>query len=105
MNIILDEDVKKAFKKAAKLWEANTCINFTEDASAKNRIKVITGSGCQSHVGKNGGEQTMMLGSGCAYTHMAAHEIGHALGFMHTIQRHDRDQFITIKKEAISVNN
>ncbi|PIO65735.1 astacin [Teladorsagia circumcincta] len=67
---------------------------------AKNRIKIHPGPTCNSFVGKNGGEQTMMLGSSCAYTYMAAHEIGHALGFMHTFQRHDRDKYITLNENA-----
>ncbi|PIO72192.1 astacin [Teladorsagia circumcincta] len=98
---MLYNDVRTAFQRAAKLWESNTCINFTEDASAKNRIKIHPGPTCNSYVGKNGGEQTMMLGSSCAYTYMAAHEIGHALGFMHTFQRHDRDKYITLNENAI----
>ncbi|KAK6022908.1 astacin [Ostertagia ostertagi] len=100
----LYDDVSDAFRKGAKLWESNTCINFTENPTAKDRIKVYPGQGCHSSVGRDGGEQLMSMGYGCTYTYITAHEIGHALGFVHTLARHDRDDFIKINKEAISNN-
>ncbi|VDO98319.1 unnamed protein product [Heligmosomoides polygyrus] len=66
--------------------------------SAEDRIVVApgNGNGCWSYIGKVGGEQTMLLGSGCELVSIAAHEIGHALGFFHTMSRHDRDSHVSI---------
>ncbi|KAK6055819.1 astacin [Cooperia oncophora] len=53
------------------------------------------------YVGKLGGEQKLSLGRGCETVSIAAHELGHALGFFHTMSRHDRDEFITVNKHNI----
>nr|CDJ84802.1 Peptidase M12A domain containing protein [Haemonchus contortus] len=97
--------VQSVFVKAAKLWEKDTCINFTKDSSAEDTIKVFAGDGCFSWVGRLGGEQNVSLGYGCETVGTAAHEIGHALGFFHTMSRYDRDEFITVNAENIESPN
>ncbi|VDO88375.1 unnamed protein product, partial [Heligmosomoides polygyrus] len=97
---------QRAFIKGAELWEKDTCIDFIYDStaappcllSATDRIVVAPGNGigCWSSIGKVGGEQSILLGSGCEMVHIAAHEIGHALGFYHTMARHDRDYHVII---------
>ncbi|KAK6061626.1 shTK domain protein [Cooperia oncophora] len=96
--------MRSSFEKGAKLWEQDTCINFTRNPFAKDRIMVFPEDGCWSYVGKLGGEQKLSLGSGCETVSIAAHEIGHALGFFHTMSRHDRDDFITVNKHNIKVD-
>ncbi|XGW33507.1 hypothetical protein V3C99_017711 [Haemonchus contortus] len=89
------DKVRSVFKKAAKQWMDSTCVDFKENKSAKDRIGVFMGDGCWSYVGRNGGLQNLSLGTGCEKVRIAAHEIGHALGFVHTHARHDRDDYIT----------
>ncbi|KAK6029744.1 astacin, partial [Ostertagia ostertagi] len=103
----IKDNIRNAFAKAAKLWESNTCINFTENPSANARVRVFSGQGCYSYVGKlkERGEQLMSLGYNCATLDIVAHEIGHTLGFIHTHSRHDRDNFIKVKTENIAVNS
>ncbi|RCN25509.1 astacin, partial [Ancylostoma caninum] len=43
------------------------------------------------------------LGKGCESVGVgiAAHELGHAIGFFHTQSRHDRDSFITFNVQNV----
>ncbi|WKX98409.1 hypothetical protein Q1695_013808 [Nippostrongylus brasiliensis] len=88
--------MKSAFIKGAKQWQDDTCIDFKEDKDATDRIFVFPEDGCWSYVGRLGNEQKLSLGNGCESVSTAAHEIGHALGFYHTMSRHDRDNHITV---------
>ncbi|KAK6017704.1 astacin, partial [Ostertagia ostertagi] len=63
-----DEKMRRAFVKGAKLWEKDTCINFTKNPFAQDRILVFPEDGCWSYVGKLGGEQKLSLGRGCETT-------------------------------------
>lgn len=57
-------------------------------------IQFISGSGCASYVGKQGGRQDIVIGS-CSKGSIA-HEILHAAGLWHEQSREDRDNYITI---------
>ena len=51
---------------------------------------------CCSNVGRVGGAQTLVLGSGCGVFGIVLHEIGHAIGFWHEQSRPDRDDFVEV---------
>ncbi|RCN30477.1 shTK domain protein [Ancylostoma caninum] len=93
--------VKSVFRKGAGLWQKDTCIDFVEDSSARDRIRVFVEDGCWSYIGRLGKEQDLSLGDGCETVGIAAHEIGHAIGFWHTHARHDRDKFITFNAHNV----
>ncbi|KIH65169.1 astacin [Ancylostoma duodenale] len=93
--------VKRVFRKGAGLWQKDTCIDFVEDSSARDRIRVFRGEGCWSYIGSLHNQQDLSLGIGCDTVGTAAHEIGHAIGFWHTQSRHDRDQFITFNAHNV----
>jgi hypothetical protein len=59
-----------------------------------------TGSICKSYVGRIGGLQPVWLPPGCEAPEIA-HEIMHALGFVHEQNRTDRDQFINVDMNNI----
>ncbi|XGW17480.1 hypothetical protein V3C99_002241 [Haemonchus contortus] len=92
----LSARAQRAFMTGADMWQKYSCLNFTYNPDAKNRVKVEPGKGCWSRLGKIGGEQTISLGVGCDVPGIAAHEIGHTIGFWHTMARYDRDNFITL---------
>ncbi|KAK6054131.1 astacin [Cooperia oncophora] len=79
-----------------KYIQARTCIDFIEDATATNRIRVFNGGGCYSSLGMVGGEQDLSLAGYCIVVGTVAHEFTHALGSLHMQSRNDRDTYITV---------
>lgn len=52
---------------------------------------------CWSFLGQTGGSQILSLQTpGCMWSGVAAHELMHALGFVHEQSRSDRDNYVTI---------
>ncbi|RCN47492.1 astacin [Ancylostoma caninum] len=51
---------------------------------------------CASDVGKVGGWQDLYLGESCEDFGGMAHELGHALGLLHTMSRRDRNDYIFV---------
>ncbi|EPB70456.1 astacin [Ancylostoma ceylanicum] len=58
-------EVRSVFKKGARLWMKDTCIDFFESSSAPDRIRVFRAAGCWSYIGRIGGQQDLSLGKGC----------------------------------------
>uniref|UniRef100_A0A0K0DKJ5 Astacin domain-containing protein n=1 Tax=Angiostrongylus cantonensis TaxID=6313 RepID=A0A0K0DKJ5_ANGCA len=59
--------VKRVFRKAALIWEAETCIDFREDSEAEDKVVVHMGGGCFSSIGRVGGVQYISLGKDCTW--------------------------------------
>ena len=55
---------------------------------------------CRSHIGRNGGQQKILLDTGCGRANVI-HVIIHALGFGHEHSRKDRHEYVTIQYENI----
>ncbi|ETN83624.1 astacin [Necator americanus] len=96
-----DPEIRRIFRKGVELWEKDTCIDFRMNSRARNRIRLFRENGCWSYVGNLNRLQDLSLGRGCESVAIAAHEIGHALGFFHTQSRHDRDEFITFNPHNV----
>lgn len=92
-------------RAAMDLISSETCIDFQEITSPKKRpsdyLSIADRGGCWSFVGKTGGVQPISLGPGCKNLGKAAHELIHALGFIHEHQRSDRDNYVDIFLENV----
>ncbi len=81
---------------------SGTVIQFVPFDGTQEDVMVFQeGTGiCKSYVGRVGGKQPLWIAPGCRPDDIA-HEIMHALGFVHEQNRSDRDQFITMNPENI----
>lgn len=67
----------------------------------KDAIVFVNGTGaCKSYVGRVGGHQPIWLSDSCGASEVA-HEIMHALGFIHEQNRIDRDRSIAVNLEEV----
>lgn len=89
---------RSVMRDAMDRWEDVTCLRFVYRSSQTDYILWRTDDdGCYSDsIGRDGGQQTINLGSGCLTVGIAVHEIGHAIGFWHEQSRSDRDAFVNI---------
>ncbi|CAG7728097.1 unnamed protein product [Allacma fusca] len=95
---------KKDIQKGFGLISSATCVKFREATSKDVDYAFIKrGSGCNSYVGKIGGEQIVNLESNgfCTTPGVVAHEMLHAIGFYHEMQRPDRDDNVIVLWENI----
>ena len=88
-------------------WEEKTNYRFVVRTNEPDWVTFRPGTGCSSHVGRQGGQQFVNLAGGCLRG-QTIHEIGHVIGLWHEQSREDRDLFVQIKWaniEAASVHN
>lgn len=84
-------------------WEANTRVRFEARTNQTDFVEFVSGSGCKSFVGKQGGSQLLTLGPDCTMGN-CIHEIGHCLGLFHEQSRIDRDAHVQVLWENIQAN-
>ncbi|CAB1318744.1 unnamed protein product [Coregonus sp. 'balchen'] len=93
-------DRKETMLAAFKMISDQTCIRFHEYTNEINYIEFISGTGCASYVGFQGGAQHLYFGSACNEGNLC-HELMHALGLHHEHTRPDRDQYVTVQWDNV----
>lgn len=71
-----------------------------ESPPSEGIVFTVTDEHCYSYLGRMGGWQPIYLSSECQPKEIA-HEVLHALGFVHEQSRADRDQYVEIVWDAI----
>lgn len=86
--------------QAIALFEG-TAVHFVPYTNQEDALVFGIGNEhCKSYVGMIGGKQPIWLSAECGPTEIA-HEIMHALGFVHEQNRSDRDDFIQVNFDNI----
>ena len=101
----LPEAQQAAATNAVAHWNTHSRLSLVARDAANaaefpDFIRYSPGSGCSSNVGRQGGPQTVSLGSGCFFG-QAVHETGHTIGLWHEQSREDRDSFVRIVFENV----
>lgn len=102
--------------KAFNHYHTHSCIRFQEWTGETDYVHIFFNSNsgaCWSAIGKTGGQQLLSLGRNCWFKGIGnkllkslintlkkflsvVHELGHAIGFPHEMNRADRDDYIKI---------
>jgi len=94
----------RAIAEAVAQWNAVSGVTLTRiepDAPVPfDHLVFLSGPGCASWVGRQGGPQEVWIGPSCDRGSVL-HEIGHALGLEHEHTRSDRDAHVRIVWENI----
>merc|ERR1711963_946212 len=85
--------------------EENSCIRFVPRTTEHDYVDIIPGGGgCYAQVPYRAGRGRMEIGlqqNGCVYLKVVVHELLHSLGFMHEMNRPDRDSYVTMNWQNI----
>lgn len=91
-------------------WERQTCVKFVpwsekvhEELGAVRYMNFFRGGSCFSRQGFHKHQpQVIGIGASCFGLQTIVHELGHAIGMKHTMERNDRDNYIEIMYENIN---
>ncbi|CAF3890134.1 unnamed protein product [Adineta steineri] len=84
----------------------NDCIRFVWRSNNPTWLRIHSGQGCWSHMGKvvgSGSQDLSLQIPSCVHHSVALHELLHALGFAHEQTRTDRDTYVRVYYENIEV--
>ena len=96
------------FLQAKNDYDRQTRVRFVPRTNEANYVRVITGNGCYSYVGRTSLSarpqgQEVSIGDGCS-VNAARHELGHVVGLNHEQVRVDRDRFVQVNYDLLGGN-
>lgn len=87
-------------QKALAMFEG-TAVKFVPYDGQEDTLVFIEGTGhCKSYVGRTTGKQPIWVAPECEAPEIA-HELMHALGFVHEQNRSDRDRYVEVLEQNI----
>lgn len=87
-------------QKALAMFES-TAVKFVPYDGQEDTLVFIEGTGhCKSYVGRTTGKQPIWIAPECEAPEIA-HELLHALGFVHEQNRTDRDRYVEVLEQNI----
>jgi Notch-like protein len=98
----LPPSVRDTVTRAMADFTAGTCIRFVPRTDESAHLRIFSGTGCYSYLGRTGAQQDLSLGRGCDYKGTAIHELMHAVGFYHEHNRSDRDAAVTVNFQNVN---
>ncbi|PHV10939.1 M12 family metallopeptidase [Chitinimonas sp. BJB300] len=99
----LPQTSRDAIQSGMNMITNKTAIRFVPRTNEPNFVHFYRGSDCSSFVGMQGGGQLISIANGCN-AGRAAHEMMHALGWVHEHMRPDRDSYVKLNTENIKTD-
>ncbi len=100
--IAIDPNIPRPerIQQAIQMFEG-TAVKFIPFTDQEDALVFIPGTGqCKSYIGKVKGKQPIWIAPNCE-ADSVAHEIMHALGFVHEQSRTDRDSYVEVLNDNI----
>lgn len=92
-------------REAMNKWEDVTCVQFFESTDEKDYIQFISAPNKEhctaDSIGRQGGQQDIVLGYSCQDVGELLHVLGHVIGLWSEQTRPDRNRFVKVQMNAV----